>query len=100
MVITMQGERGGVERVEFWLQSPSMHTPNPKGPMGPMGPRARSEGVSALSRGEEQDAPPCFSGESNDSHVERVTSHVRPGLHSTICISGVRDCCEGEPLNN
>ncbi len=41
-----------------------------------MGARARSEGVSALSRGEDGDAPACFSGESNDSHVERVTSHV------------------------
>ena len=43
-----------------------------------LGSRARSEGVSALSRGEDQDAPACFSGESNDSHVERVTSHVSP----------------------
>ena len=41
-----------------------------------MSARARSEGVSALSRGEDGDAPACFSGESNDSHVERVTSHV------------------------
>ena len=58
-----------------WLQSPSVHTPNSKGPLGNMGSHARSEGVSALSRGEDQDAPACFSGESNDSHVERVTSH-------------------------
>ena len=55
------------------LQSPSGQTS--KGGLGP-GSRARSEQVSALSRGEEQDAPACFSGESNDSHVERVTSHV------------------------
>ena len=55
------------------LQSPSGQTS--KGALGP-GSRARSEQVSALSRGEEQDAPACFSGESNDSHVERMTSHV------------------------
>lgn len=61
------------------MQSPSVHTPNSKGPLGMLGMRARSEGVSALSRGEDQDAPACFSGESNDSHVERVTSHVSAG---------------------
>ncbi|CAL5224339.1 g7011 [Coccomyxa viridis] len=63
--------------------SPSVHTPGSKGPLGMMGARARSEGVSALSRGEDGDAPACFSGESNDSHVERVTSHRSDGREMT-----------------
>lgn len=59
------------------MQSPSVQAP--KGAMASMGGgRARSaNNESAMSR-EEADAPACFSGESNDSHVERVTSHVGP----------------------
>ena len=59
------------------MQSPSTHTSS-KAAISLAGrARSASQHESALSR-DDQDTPACFSGESNDSHVERVTSHVGP----------------------
>ncbi|CAK0785506.1 hypothetical protein CVIRNUC_008716 [Coccomyxa viridis] len=58
------------------MNSPSTHTSS-KAAISLAGrARSASQHESALSR-DDQDTPACFSGESNDSHVERVTSHAR-----------------------
>ena len=66
---------GSADIVCTHVQSPGTHTSS-KAAISLAGrARSASQHESALSR-DDQDTPACFSGESNDSHVERVTSHV------------------------
>ena len=80
------------------MQSPSTHTSS-KAAISLAGrARSASQHESALSR-DDQDTPACFSGESNDSHVERVTSHVglRPShiylLHLELTANDLCNVC-------